>query len=156
MWLGVGNFHHETFQRSESGGLYPENEKGKVTSTREQNQRRGPLSQFSLVQSFSRVRLFATPWIAARQASLSLTNSRSVLKLMFIELVMPSSHLIFCHPLLLLPQIPPYMWSINHIMGNLKVREFWRAGVAWGHLQPQGLSYLWLADLKDNFMGYSK
>ena len=55
----------------------------------------------------SRVRLFATPWIAAHQASLSITNSRSSLKLVSIELVMPSSHLILCHPLLLLPPIPP-------------------------------------------------
>ena len=62
---------------------------------------------FSSVQSLSRVELFATPWIAARQASLSITNSRSWLKLMSIELVMPSSHLILCHPLLLLPPIPP-------------------------------------------------
>ena len=55
----------------------------------------------------SLVRLFATPWIAARQASLSITNSRSSLKLMSIELVMQSSHLILCCPLLLLPPIPP-------------------------------------------------
>ena len=53
---------------------------------------------FSSVQSLSCVRLFATPWIAARQASLSITNSRSSLKLMYIESVMPSSHLILCHP----------------------------------------------------------
>ena len=51
--------------------------------------------------------LTVTPWIAARQASLSITNSRSLLKLMSIELVMPFSHLILCHPLLLLPPIPP-------------------------------------------------
>ena len=60
-----------------------------------------------LVQSHSPVRLFATPWIIARQASLSITNSRSSLKLMSIESVMPSSHLILCHPLLLLAPIPP-------------------------------------------------
>ena len=60
------------------------------------------VSQFS---RSSRVRLFATPWIAARQASLSITNSWSLLKLMSIESVMPSSHLILCHPLLL-PPIP--------------------------------------------------
>ena len=60
-----------------------------------------------LVQSLSHVRLFATPWIAARQASLSIKNSWSLLKLMPIELVMPSSHLILCRPLLLLPPIPP-------------------------------------------------
>ena len=59
------------------------------------------------VQSLSRVRLFSTPWIAARQASLSITNSRSSPKLMSIESVMPSSHHILCHPLLLLPPNPP-------------------------------------------------
>jgi len=58
-------------------------------------------------QSLSCVRLFTTPWIAARQASLSTTNSRSSLRLMSIESVMPSSHLILCRPLLLLPPIPP-------------------------------------------------
>ena len=61
----------------------------------------------SLVQLLSRVWLFATPWIAACQASLSITNSRSLLKLIFIESVMPSSHLILCHPLLLLPPSLP-------------------------------------------------
>ena len=59
------------------------------------------------VQSFSCVWLFATPWIAACQASLSITNSRSSPKLMSIESVMPSSHLILCHPLLFLPPFPP-------------------------------------------------
>ena len=62
---------------------------------------------FSSVQSLSHVRLFVTPRIAARQAFLSITNSRSSLRLMFIESVMPSSHLILCRPLLLLPPIPP-------------------------------------------------
>ena len=62
---------------------------------------------FSSVQSLSRVRLFATPWIAWHQASLSITNSRSSLKLMSIELVMPSSHLILCRPRPLLPPFPP-------------------------------------------------
>ena len=63
--------------------------------------------QFSSVQSLSRVQLFATPWIAACQASLSITNSQSSLRLMSIEPVMPSSHLILWRPLLLLPPIPP-------------------------------------------------
>ena len=63
--------------------------------------------QFSSVQSLSRVRLFATPWITARQASLATTNSRSSLRLTSIKSVMPSSHLILCCPLLLLPPIPP-------------------------------------------------
>ena len=65
--------------------------------------------QFSSVQSLSRVWLFATPWIAAHQASLSITNSRSSHKLTSIELVMPSSRLILWHPLLLLLTIPPSM-----------------------------------------------
>ena len=63
--------------------------------------------QFSSVQSLSRVQLFATPWIAASQASVSITNSRSSPKLMCIESVMPPSHLILCHLLLLLLPIPP-------------------------------------------------
>ena len=62
---------------------------------------------FSSVQSLSCVQLFATPWTAARQASLSITNSQSLPKLMSIESVMPSSHLIVCRLLLLLPPIPP-------------------------------------------------
>ena len=62
---------------------------------------------FSSVQSLSRVWLFATPWIAAPQASLSIINSQSLLKLMSIESVVPSSHLILCRPLLLLTPIPP-------------------------------------------------
>ena len=63
--------------------------------------------QFSSVQSLSRVQLFATPWIAACQASLSITNSQNLLKLMPIELVMPSSHLILCRHLFLLSPISP-------------------------------------------------
>ena len=63
--------------------------------------------QFSSVQLLSCVRLFATPWIAACQASLFITNSQSLHKLMCIESVMPSSHPILCRPLLLLPPIPP-------------------------------------------------
>ena len=63
--------------------------------------------QFSLVQSLSCVRLFLTPWSAARQASLFITNSWSLPKLMSIESVMPSNHFMLCRPLLLLPPIPP-------------------------------------------------
>ena len=62
---------------------------------------------FVIIQSLSCVQLFATPWTAAHQASLSFTNSQSLLKLMSIESVMPSNHLILCHPLLLLPSIFP-------------------------------------------------
>ena len=75
---------------------------------------------FSLVQSLSRVRLFVTPWTAAHQASLIITNSQSLLKLMSIELVMASNHLTLCRPLLLLPSIFPsirafYYESVLHI-----------------------------------------
>ena len=81
-----------------------------------------PSIQFSSVQSLSHAQLFATPWIAARQASLSITNSRSLFKLMPIELVMPSSHLILCRPLLLLPPIPP---SIRVFSNELTLRMRW-------------------------------
>ena len=69
---------------------------------------------FSSVQLLSSVRLFATPWIAACQACLSITNSQSLLKLMPIESVMPSSHLILCCPLLLLPPIPPRIRAFSN------------------------------------------
>ena len=77
---------------------------------------------FSSVQSLSRVRLFATPWIAARQASLSITNSRNSLRLTSIESVTPSSHLILCRPLLLLPPIPP---SIRVFSNESTLRMRW-------------------------------
>ena len=79
-------------------------------------------TQFSSVQSLSRVRLFATPWIAARQASLSIANSQSSYKLTSIESVMPSSHLILCHLLLLLPPIPP---SIRVFSNESTLRMRW-------------------------------
>ena len=77
---------------------------------------------FSSVQSLSRVWLFATPWIAACQASLSITNSRSSLRLTSIESVMLSSHLILCRPLLLLPPIPP---SIRVFSNKSALRMRW-------------------------------
>ena len=78
--------------------------------------------QFSSVQLLSRVQLFATPRIAAHQASLSITNARSSLKLMSIEPVMPSTHLILCRPLLLLPPIPP---SIRVFSNESTLRMRW-------------------------------
>ena len=75
------------------------------------------------VQSLSRVRLLAIPWITTRQASLSITNSRSLLKLMPIDSVMPSSHLILCRPLLLLPPIPP---SIRVFSNELNLHMRWQ------------------------------
>ena len=79
------------------------------------------LVQFSSVQLLSHVQLFATPWTAARQTSLSITNSRSLLKPMSIEPVMPSSHLILCCPLLLLPPIPPSI-RVFSIESTLHIR----------------------------------
>ena len=78
--------------------------------------------QFSSVQSLSCVRLFATPWIAACQVSLSITNSWSSLRLTCIKSVMPSSHLILCRPLLLLPTIPP---SIRVFSNESTLRMRW-------------------------------
>ena len=77
-------------------------------------------SKFSSVQLLSHVQLFVTPWTAAHQASLSLTNSWSLLKLTFIELVMPSNHLILCHPLLL-----P---SIFSTLGSFLMLQFFSSG----------------------------
>ena len=79
-------------------------------------------NSFSSVQTVSHVWLFATPWIAARQVSLSITNSRSLLKLMSIKSVMPSRHLILCRPLLLLPPIPP---SIRVFSNESTLRTRW-------------------------------
>ena len=77
-----------------------------------------PLLQFSSVQLLSCVQLFAVLWTAASQASLSITNSQSLLKLISIESEMPSNHLILCHPLLLLPSIFPSIrvFSIESVL----------------------------------------
>ena len=85
-----------------------------------------PTTQFSSVQSLSRVQLFVTPWTAACQASLSITNSQSLLKLMSIELVMPSNDLILCHPLLLLPSIFPSIrvFSKESVL-HIKWPKYW-------------------------------
>ena len=78
------------------------------------------------VQSLSRVQLFATPWTAAHQASLSITNSGSLLKLMSIELVMPSNHLIFCHPLFLPPSIFPNIRVFsNESVLHIRRPKYW-------------------------------
>ena len=81
-----------------------------------------PQTHITSVQLFSHVRLFATPQITARQASLSITNSRSSLRLTSIESVMPSSHLILSRPLLLLPPIPP---SIRVFSSESVLRMRW-------------------------------
>ena len=113
--------------------------------------------QFSSVQSLNRVRLFATPWITARQASLSITISQSSPKLMSIESVMASSHLIFCRPLLLLPPIPPSIRVFSN-KSTLRIRwpKYWSCSFSispsnehpglifrrtgWISLQSKGLS----------------
>ena len=85
------------------------------------------LSQFSSVQSLSRVRFFETPWTAACQASLSITNSRSLLKLIHIELVMPSNHLILCRPLLLLLSsiLPNISVFSNESVLRMRWSKYW-------------------------------
>ena len=82
--------------------------------------------QFSSVQSLSHVRLFVTPWTAARQASLSNTSSRSLLKLMSIESMMPSNHLVLCHPLVLLPSVFPSMGVFsNELALRIRWPKYW-------------------------------
>ena len=114
---------------------------------------------FSSVQPLSHVRLFTTPWIAARQASLSITNSQSLLKLMSIESVMPFSRLILCHPLLLLPPIPP---SIRVFSSESTLRTRWpvywsfsfRISPSNEHLQSQSFQWTPRTDfLQDRLVG---
>ena len=82
--------------------------------------------QFSSVQSLSHVQLFATPWTAAHQVSLSITKSQSLLKVMSINSVMPSNHLILCHPLLLLPSIfPSIMVFSNESVLYIRWPQYW-------------------------------
>ena len=102
------------------------------SSKKQESSRKTSSVQFGSVQSLSHVRLFATPWIAACQASLSITNSGSLLKLIPIESVMPSSHLILCCPLLLL------QW-VNSSHEVAKVLEF--------QLQPQSFQWTPRTDL---------
>ena len=116
-----------------------------------------PPLMFSSVQSLSLIRLFATPWNAAHQASLSITNSRSSPKLMCIESVMPSSHLILCRPLLLLPSIFPSIrvfynestlpmrwpkyWSFSLSISPMNIQDWSPLGwTGWISLQSKGLS----------------
>ena len=81
---------------------------------------------FSLVQSLSLVRLFVTPWTSACQASLSVTNSWSLLKLMSIVLVMPSNHLMLCHPLLLMPSVFPSIRVFsNQLVLHIRWPKYW-------------------------------
>ena len=83
-------------------------------------------NQFSSVQSLSHIRLFVTPWTSARQASLFITNFRSLLKLMSIESVMPSNHLILCHPLLLLLSIFPRIRVFsNESVLHIRCPKYW-------------------------------
>ena len=83
--------------------------------------------QFSSVKSLNHVWLFATPWTAALQASLSITNSRQLLKLVSIEWVMPSNHLILCHPLLLPPSIIPSIRVFSNESGlHIRWPKYWR------------------------------
>ena len=83
------------------------------------------------VQLLSRVRFFATPWSAVRQASLSITNSRSLLKFMSIESVMTSNHLILCHPLLLLPSIFPSIRGFsNESALHIRCPEYWSFNIS--------------------------
>ena len=103
----------------------------------------------AVVQLLSRVRLFATPWITARQASLSITNSRSSPKLMSIKSVMPSNHLVLCHPLLLLPSVFPSIRAFsNESVLSIRWPKYWRFGFSIspsiGHLGLMSFRMDWL------------
>ena len=95
-----------------------------------------------LLSHFSCVRLFATPWIAARQASLSITNSWSLFKLMSIESVMPSNHLILCHPLLLHPSIPPSIRVFsNESVLHIRWPKYWSFNISPSNEHPGLISF---------------
>ena len=94
------------------------------------------------VQSLSSVRLFETPWIAAHQASLSITNSQSLTKPMSIESAMPSSHLILCHPLLLLPPIPPSIRIFsNESTLRMRWQKYWSFSISPSNEHPGLISF---------------
>ena len=98
------------------------------------------------IQSLSRVQHFATPWTAARQASLSITNSQSLLKLMSIELVMPSNHLILCRPLLLLPSIFPSIRVFsNESVLHIRWPNYWSFSFPMNSMK--GSLWMWFIDL---------
>ena len=91
----------------------------------------GEYTKCCVVQSLSHVRLFVTPWTAACQASLSITNSWSLLKLMSIELVMPSNHLIICRPLFLSPSIFPSIRVFsNELVLHIRWPKYWSFSVS--------------------------
>ena len=99
-------------------------------------------SQYSSVQLLSHVRLFATPWTAAHQASLSITNSQSLLKLMSIESVKPLNHLILCCPLLLLHSIFPSLRVFsNESVLRIRWPKYWEC-----HLQHQSFQWIFRTD----------
>ena len=100
----------------------------------------GRFDTVSSVQLLSHLRLFATPWTAACQASLSITSSWSLLKLVSIELVIPSNHLILCHPLLLLPSIFPNIRVFsNESILPIRWTKYWSFSF---NISPLGLNWL--------------
>ena len=98
--------------------------------------------QFSSVQSISRVQLFVTPWTVACQASLSITNARSLLKLISIESVMPSNHLILCHPLVLLPSIFPSIRVFSQWVSSL--HQAWSISFGISHSNEYSFRIHWV------------
>ena len=120
-WLRLTTFHNAS-----PSGLYTADIKERSLlklSKKNENLHLGTVGRFSSVQSLSRVPLFATSWTAACQASLSITNSQSSPKLMSIESVMPSSHLILCRPLLLLPSVFPSRLPLRKNNGNPELKS---------------------------------
>ena len=112
--------------RTNSTALKRDRKKKKERDRNNQLKLRNYVISFSSVQSLSHVWPFVTPWIAARQASLSITNSQSSPKLMSIESVMPSSHLILCRPLLCLPPIPSSIRVFsNESAVHMRLPKYW-------------------------------
>ena len=115
--------------------------------------------QFSSVQLLSRVQLFVTLWITACQASLSITNSRSLLKPMSIESVMPSNHLFLCRPLLLLPPIPPSLRDFSNLSTLLmRWTKYWSFSfsISPSNEHPGLISFRWTGWISLQSKGLSR
>ena len=157
LWLYLKKIHIEIFTHTISGSCFRIICEGKSWSDRNEIrliliifETRWWVHQFNSVQSLSGVQLFVTTWTAACQASLSITNCQSLLKLMSIESVMPCNHLILCHPLLLPPSILPasgsFQMSQSFISGGQSIGASASASVLPTNIQkwfPLG-NHIWV------------
>ena len=138
IWPNATFFHHKNTQHIRNRSTIPQINKGHLWKAHNQYSQ-----QLSSVQSLSCVQLFAISWTSACQASVSITNSQSLLKLMSIELVVSSNHFILCRPLLLLPSIFP---RITFFSNNIPFSSHQVAKVLEFQLQNQSFQWVFRTD----------